>query len=268
MRGRWLQPEFFTGKRFAKLTPTDALVYLALRNLADDGGVVECDPELVKGQVFFRWTSIGIDDVRESLRHLSGTGDAPLLTLYTVDDQEFAKIHDWDPSLIHKPSKFRHPRPSRKPEVVTLEPVTANGDGPHPHQSGNGAAPVPNSPHRLLDSQTPKTPKGKADDVSSPFPKVDCDRLFDFWVDAVGAVNYGLFRKTLAPLFPVKGAKYTIGQLEDAIKAFSEVRRSASPKEAGFMTVIRFAEDVVRWVDLGAMSLSDVSGLTERGKLI
>lgn len=113
------------------------------------------------------------------------------------------------------------------------------------------------------------TASTKAAELPSPFPKSACDELYETWVPLRGAINYGLFRKILTPLFPASGPRYTQQQLIDAIKAHAEYVEGLSPREAGFETIHKFAADVQRWVRVGGMPVVDPESreLTERGRL-
>jgi hypothetical protein len=110
----------------------------------------------------------------------------------------------------------------------------------------------------------------KATEQPSPFPKSVCDVLYETWISARGAIDYGLLRKSLAPLYPTAGPRYTQEQLTEAIRAHAEWVDGLTPREAGFETIHKFVADVSRWVRLGGMPLQDpVSGeLTERGLLV
>lgn len=103
----------------------------------------------------------------------------------------------------------------------------------------------------------------------SGFPVGLCKTLHAQWVRAVGAVHYPRFRKALQPLFPEGPPLYSETQLAAAIVYWGEYMRSEPPDRAGFCTVERFAQDIKRSVELGAMPNIDPEwGIaTERGKL-
>jgi hypothetical protein len=109
----------------------------------------------------------------------------------------------------------------------------------------------------------------KATEKPSPFPKSVCDDLYEAWTSVHGAINYALFRKTLAPLFPASGPRIPQQQLVEAIKAHGEYFEGLAPREAGFETIHKFAADVQRWVRIGAMPAIDPETRepTERGRL-
>jgi hypothetical protein len=146
-RARWVKPEFFTDKKVASLDPTTAIVYEALWVWADDGGVCICDPDWVKNQIFFRWDAFTIPVISKGLRDLC---DKRMITVYRMGDDYFAQIRHWDRhQKVHKPAKFRHPRPD--------EQLTFNRDGFPPGSAGEAPGPFHSSPPpRLLDTKTPR----------------------------------------------------------------------------------------------------------------
>jgi hypothetical protein len=117
--------------------------------------------------------------------------------------------------------------------------------------------------------RTTKRKKPKATEQPSPFPKSACDLLYETWTTARGAIDYGVFRKALKPLYPTAGPRYTEPQLVDAIKAHAEYVEGLAPREAGFENIHKFAADAQRWVRIGGMPAVDPNTreLTERGRL-
>ena len=106
MRGRWVKPEFFTDRKMAELGPVGALVYQALWVIADDTGMAMCDPELLKGQVFTRWSAVGVPEITEALRHQFSLNR---IRFYQGGDELFAEVVHWrENQPIHKPSKFTY----------------------------------------------------------------------------------------------------------------------------------------------------------------
>lgn len=139
MRARWVKPEFFNDKKIGKLGPIPALVFQALWCMADDGGTAPCTPEIIKGQMFMYWTEVGLPEITEALRVLC---EAKRLERYTVGDEDYAIIRNWDKhQAVHNPSKFRYPKPQQQ--------VTGNTEAGLKQEGG--------SPH-ILDTQTPIHP--------------------------------------------------------------------------------------------------------------
>ncbi|HET7024862.1 MAG TPA: hypothetical protein VFI39_06660 [Gemmatimonadales bacterium] len=141
MRGRWLKPEFFKDRKVAALGPVPALVYQALWVLADDVGVAPCDPDRIRGELFYLWSAVGVPEITGALRELYGVGR---LQFFHKSDDWFALIPTFlEHQTIHKPSKFRN-----LPSMKGLTPSV-------PEWCGTSDAPVRHSPypiHKTLDT--------------------------------------------------------------------------------------------------------------------
>lgn len=122
MRARWLKPEAFHDRRLAKIGLGGFVVYQALRCIADDSGVAQADADLLHGQMFFRWPTVGLQELYNSLLELH---NAKVIVLYMVGDDTYAEIPDWNEKEIANPSKFRHPKMA---EGVVLKRLTDNSD--------------------------------------------------------------------------------------------------------------------------------------------
>jgi hypothetical protein len=156
MRARWLKPEFFTDKKIGPLGMAAALVFEALWCVADDGGAAECEPVLLKGQMFMRWEEITVDAIETALTALAAAG---LIQRYGSGDREFALIKSWKKNQpVHNPSQFRHPRPQQQ--------VTESAANGLPQDSGRGEAVGSPSSHPIyLDSSTPQHPESSTPDT-------------------------------------------------------------------------------------------------------
>jgi hypothetical protein len=120
VRGRWLKPEFVKDKKMGQLGLAAAIVYQTLWCMADDGGVAKGAAEEIKGEMLVWWHELDVDGVRSSLAKLEESGR---ITGYTVGDDQYWTLHNLlkHQGKIHKPSKFRHPRPKQCRSSV--EPV-------------------------------------------------------------------------------------------------------------------------------------------------
>jgi hypothetical protein len=144
VRARWLKPEFFNDKKIGMLGANPALVFEALWCMADDGGTALCNPELVKGQMFSFWPSMGLPEISEALERLAVV---ERIDRYSIDDDEYASIrHFRKHQKIHNPSSFRHPRPAQG---------VAGAKGERLRQEGGRTSENVSSPH-ILDSYTPR----------------------------------------------------------------------------------------------------------------
>lgn len=180
MRARWLKPEFFTDKKIGSLEPVHALVYAALWCMADDGGAGIAEPEFIKGQLFYRWSAVGVPDISGGLTALVQLGR---IELYEVGENRYYLIHNWERhQAVHKPSKFRHPRPVSGATATTL---------PHVHKEDSGTSPEPvtdtprhSPPPRHLDTYTPRHQESASaairGEVEGWWPKEYLPDLTDF----------------------------------------------------------------------------------------
>ena len=149
MRARWLKPEFFRDRKMGKLGPVAALVFEALWCMSDDGGVSLCDAEIVKGEMFMFWPSLGLPEISEALERLA---TEKRIERYTVGDAEYASIVNFHKhqGKVHNPSQFRHPRPTQG--VTALEDAKLRqGSYSTPKSSGSPPPPI------YLDTHTPNS---------------------------------------------------------------------------------------------------------------
>lgn len=159
MRARWLKPEFFTDKKVGPLGMATALVFQSLWCVADDGGVAECEPVLLKGQMFIRWSEITVEGIETSLSQLAEAG---LIQRFGRGDKEYALIYSWQKNQrVHMPGKFRHPRPVQE-VTESDEDDTAQGVG---RADSDMSTPSPSihpdsSTPKYPDTQTPLTTNG------------------------------------------------------------------------------------------------------------
>jgi hypothetical protein len=149
-RGRWLKPEFFRDRKMADLGPVAALVYQALWVFSDDGGMARCDPDLLKGEVFYRWGAVGVPEISEALSRLAALGR---VKFFQGGDEHFCQILSWERhQKVHKPSNFRYCEQYKDFREVV------------PEWCDTSEALVRESPPpRLPDSQTPRRPESQPD---------------------------------------------------------------------------------------------------------
>lgn len=158
MRARWLKPEFFRDRRMGRIADEHSmgpvLLYQALWVLADDGGVAPADPDRIKGELFFAWPSVDVEDIAEWLGVLEREAR---IHRYRVGDDSYCELPKLlEHQSIHKPSAFRFPRRSE--------------------DSGTSAAPVPESPGtpHILDTKTPRhQDTSKSRPAAPPDERVD-----------------------------------------------------------------------------------------------
>jgi hypothetical protein len=121
MRGRWLKPEFMKDRKIAQLGLAAAIVYQTLWCMADDGGVARGAAEEIKGEMLVWWEELDVPTIRSSLAKLESAGR---ISGYEVGDDQYWTLHTLlkHQGKIHKPSRFRHPRP--QDSGTTPAPVT------------------------------------------------------------------------------------------------------------------------------------------------
>jgi hypothetical protein len=121
VRARWLKPEFMKDRKIGQLGLAAAIVYQALWCMSDDGGVAKGAAEEIKGQMLVWWEELDVPTIRSSLAKLETAGR---ITGYTVGDDQYWTLHTLlkHQGKIHKPSRFRHPRPQGS--GTTPAPVT------------------------------------------------------------------------------------------------------------------------------------------------
>ena len=148
LRGRWLKPEFFRDRKMAELGPLEALVFQALWCLADDGGTAPCDPDRLKGEMFFAWSAVGVPEITGALRHLSALSR---VKFFQAGDELFCDIVSWPKhQTIHKPSAFRY-RVHYSKQDKAFAPVV-----PQWCRTGEVVVPTETGTPHLLDSKTPR----------------------------------------------------------------------------------------------------------------
>lgn len=111
-------------------------------------------------------------------------------------------------------------------------------------------------------SSSPKAPK--PDKKYPHYPIEYCDQLYTVYKTNRGPMEYGTFRKLSAPLFPTN---YALDQIIHAMEAWLEYVEGIGPEKAKWQKLPEFCASLERWVRIGAMTLADENGVTERGRL-
>lgn len=216
-RARWLKPEFFRDRKIAELGPVAAIVFQALWVIADDGGMAPCDPDRLKGEMFFAWETVGTPEITAALRRLSQVGR---VTFYQGGDELFCQIANWRHQRVHLPSAFRHRDYYRK-QGKDFREVLPQWCGSTEEGDSQG------SPPRLLDSKTPRLlesqkrlgasrraeqdppPEGTTPTAKAP-RETWITPYYDDWVNAYGGEpNCGQLAKYLKPLHDKHGLEKT-----------------------------------------------------------
>jgi hypothetical protein len=119
-----------------------------------------CDADQLKGELFFRWPSIGVPEIVEALKHLHALGR---IKFFRGSDETFCQILSWNRhQKVHKPSAFRY----RNHYEDFRETV--------PECCGTSEAPEQDPPPlRLPDSETPSLPDSQLQGSASRRAEAD-----------------------------------------------------------------------------------------------
>ncbi len=122
---------------------------------------------------------------------------------------------------------------------------------------------IPDSGESAPKSKRPPPPKYPS------FPDSASDPIYDQWIREVGSIDYGVLRKTLAPLWPQAGPIYAVADILEAVKVFKELRSGQPPDKWSFWTIHKFAREVPELVRLGKQPYQDpeTHAPTERMRL-
>lgn len=165
MRARWLKPEFFSDSKMAHVGVLPAFIYEALWCVSDDYGVARCDPDFLKGTLFYKWKQLREEDIMFALCELHRAGR---IEIYVVGDECWCFMPTFDEHQdVHKPSKHHNP---------TLEQGQGSPGWLREFLSAPGFTGSPpgttGTPH-ILDSYTPRhldTEIAREDQVLSTSP--------------------------------------------------------------------------------------------------
>lgn len=224
MRARNLRPEFFTDRKMAALGVKHAIIYQSLWLLADDGGVCRCDPDYVKAQIFYLWPDVSPSDIATALREYYRSAR---VRLYAISDELYCEIAAFAKhQKPNNPSKFRYPRGGQE---LTEEATVALCESYH---TPTLPVPVPVPvPSKLLPEMR-KKPR-----ISAPVENWVA-ALGDWWVEEIGAVNYGQLGKVAKDIHRTRGP--------DAIKAAARRYFGPNGKQA-YKSLADFFATFAQW---------------------
>lgn len=283
-RIRTIKPEFWGDEKVGRLTRLARLTFLGLISVAsDDEGRCRGNPRGVRSTVYPLDGDIPVEEIAEHLEQIAATG---LVTLYSVKGEPYIQIVNFKRhQRINRATASQLPPASAPPPVsnklteCSLRPHHSIGEDSVSSQhiliEPSKSAPTvvessvkekEESPLAVLPPVAVNVPSRSAAPLSNPFPKDLCDRLYEGWLSTGHSVEYSRFRKALKPLFPNSGHRFEEAAIARAIVAFNEAADGVSPDKSQFWHINKFVDDVGRWVRLGAMPLTDLNGLTERGR--
>jgi hypothetical protein len=97
---------------------------------------MQCDPDWLKAQVFFRWDFYTVDVISAALRTLF---DLKVILVYRAGDDYFAEIRHWKRhQSVHKPQSSGIPAPMNNLRSLLrlsprYPPALPRHHSPHPH---------------------------------------------------------------------------------------------------------------------------------------
>lgn len=157
-----------------------------------------------------------------------------------------------NPNLLHKPGVNEVVKQTDKQKPT---PSVAVAVAP----SGTDAPPAGPATIR-------RTVKPPSADRPDPFPKPLCDAAYERFIERIGAVDYGRFRKAFLPIYRSQSEHPALDVFYCAIEAFAEARESAGAQWMGQYTVEKMAQSFHAYARLGSMPLMNEWGEpTERG---
>lgn len=233
MRSRNLKPEFFTDRKTAALGVKRALIYQALWVLADDGGVCRCDPDYVKGQLFYLWPDVTAGDIAEALCEYYRSAR---VRLYQISDELYAEVLAFGKhQKPNNPSKFRYPREGQElSEKATVALMEAYGRATPLVVSASAS---PSASQKLPDDA--KLPRRRAGKAKAEAPPNWVSELGDWWAEHIGTVKYGQLGNLAQQHIATRG--------EDAIKRAA--LRYFDPKhgKVGYRSAADFFATIAQW---------------------
>ncbi len=268
-RIRTFKPEFWADEKLAQLDPLTRLVFLGLISMADDAGRLVDSLKQIDAFMF----PLTDDTARESLANLARIGRVERGE--TASGQSIIQIVNWHHQKVDHPNlKAALPVISKR-----VKPPLANHSRKRRDQFATLSVPVP-VPVPTTSTKTTTADSGESgpnttsDPTTEPAPKpvsrfpVDlCERLHAVAMLSGHVTDFGRFRKALLLLYPASGPLYPESHLAEGLKAYYEAADGMPPREAQFLTIERFVQNVGRWVSLGSMPLANENGVTERGRL-
>lgn len=205
-RIRTIKPEILEDVRTAGLSDAAFRLFIAMILMADDHGGLRAEPELIRGQIW--WRAKATADIESAMAELD-----KLVLFYEVDEQRYAQIRNWEKhQKVNHQGKRRVPLPpenldrdppeTRKrvsgepqenllPEYKTneyktndLRPLSPGADGDTP------SPPAPVVVGNATNDNVGQVPIPGADDPKAPEPppsspkQTDADRVYEHWREA------------------------------------------------------------------------------------
>ena len=276
---RWIRLEVaFDETWLFPLTPASQLAWVKLLCTAKRDGVRGVLKYLSPSVAARKW-AIPESDV-QAMYDAAIQDEAIEVTADHIKVCNWLQYQPLDKTAADRQKKFRETKTKRNGssrKVTPLSPVTTvSNDVSRQVTAGNGLSQekrryvdvdVDVDTYSDVDKEKEASPRKARGAKFDAFPTADSDRFYRVCIENGFAVNMGILRKAIAPLYPQTGQIYTTDELANALVAWLEARQGLHPDKARFWTLHNFAQDVARWVRLGKMPLANENGVTERGRL-
>ena len=121
-RIRTVKPEFWTNDQIMECSLNARLMFIGLWNFCDDKGRIVLKPKSIKAKIFPA-DDISSETISGMIQELS-TND--LITIYTVEEQQYLQVTGWHNQRIDKPQQSKLPAPVEDGSEIVPRTV---GDG-------------------------------------------------------------------------------------------------------------------------------------------
>jgi hypothetical protein len=267
---RWIRLEVaFDETWLFPLTPASQLAWVKLLCTAKRDGVRGVLKYLSPAVASRKW-SIPESDV-QAMYDAAIQDEAIEVTVDHIKVCNWLQYQPLDKTAAQRQKKHRDTSKDshgKSRKVTPLRPVTPDVTVGHGlSQEKRRYVDVDVDAYTDVDKEKEISPRKTRGAKFDAFPTTDSDRFYRVCIENGFAVNMGILRKAIAPLYPQTGQIYTTDELANALVAWLEARQGLHPDKARFWTLHNFAQDVARWVRLGKMPLANENGVTERGRL-
>lgn len=106
MGNRMLRDSLLESEKISNLSDFDFRLWVVLILLADDYGVTDARPEIIKGRGYPLRSRVTVKDISDSLQRLAAVG---CVSLYTVGGKPYAQFPKWGEHQRLRNSKHKYP---------------------------------------------------------------------------------------------------------------------------------------------------------------
>ena len=106
MGNRMIRETLIESNKIARLSDFDFRLWVVLILLADDYGVIDARPQIIKGFGYPLRDSVTANEIADALQHLE---DGGCILRYTVDGKAYAQFPNWAKHQRMRYGKHRYP---------------------------------------------------------------------------------------------------------------------------------------------------------------